>query len=121
MHSLGVDRETGVRLTDWDHVRQSVEDIVRTRIGSRVLARDYGSEIPDLIDAPMNPSNVLSLLVGLGDALAAHEPRFQIASADVEAAGADGRAQIRIVGTFYPFGHRGDFSRGAEQTWLVRA
>ncbi len=39
-------------LTDEDHVWQSVNDILLTPVGSRLMRRNYGSLCPDLIDSP---------------------------------------------------------------------
>ena len=45
---------TGVAVDDADHIRQSVRDILTTPLGSRLMRRDYGSEIFALIDQPQN-------------------------------------------------------------------
>ncbi|MCE1782060.1 baseplate assembly protein, partial [Enterobacter hormaechei] len=52
MMYLGMNRQTGRSLTDLDHVRQSVSDILLTPVGSRLERRTYGSLLPELIDWP---------------------------------------------------------------------
>lgn len=37
-----------------DYIRQSAADILTTPIGSRVMLRDYGSYLPELVDQPLN-------------------------------------------------------------------
>lgn len=37
------------------HLKQSINDILTTRLGSRLARREYGSLLPDLIDVPVNP------------------------------------------------------------------
>lgn len=37
-----------------DYIRLAVADILTTPIGSRVMRRDYGSYLPDLVDQPLN-------------------------------------------------------------------
>lgn len=49
---LGMNRATGAAIADLDHTRQSLSDILGTPIGSRVMRRDYGSLLSDLIDQP---------------------------------------------------------------------
>ena len=49
----GSSRATGRPLGGLDHVRQSIRDILTTPKGSRVLVRDYGSDLPALIDRPL--------------------------------------------------------------------
>lgn len=48
----GVNSWTGKRLSGTDHLRQSISDILSTPVGSRVLVRDYGSNLFSLVDNP---------------------------------------------------------------------
>lgn len=48
----GVNCRTGKRLSGAVHLRQSVSDILNTPVGSRVLVRDYGSDLFELLDSP---------------------------------------------------------------------
>ena len=50
--AIGMSRTTGKPLSDEDHLRQSIRDILSTRIGTRVMLRDYGSNIPRMVDLP---------------------------------------------------------------------
>ena len=49
-----MDAQTGMAITDIASIEQSVADILGTPINSRVMRRDYGAKVPDLIDAPTN-------------------------------------------------------------------
>lgn len=49
---LGMNAETGRALSDELHIKQSVKDILATPVGTRVMRRDYGSLIGNLIDQP---------------------------------------------------------------------
>lgn len=40
-------------LNDTEHLKQSVRDILTTPLASRVMRREYGSLVPDLIDEPI--------------------------------------------------------------------
>ena len=40
---LGMNRRDGLTVTDLEHISQSIGDILRTPVGSRVMRRDYGS------------------------------------------------------------------------------
>lgn len=48
---LGMNAQTGRRITDMDHITQSITDIVTTPITTRCMRRGYGSLLSDLIDA----------------------------------------------------------------------
>jgi phage baseplate assembly protein W len=54
----GIDANTGKALSGLAHLRQSVTDILSTPIGSRVMRREYGSQLFRLIDAPLNRSTL---------------------------------------------------------------
>jgi phage baseplate assembly protein W len=64
------------------HIRQSVRDILATRIGSRVMRRDYGSLIPELIDQPGNAAHLLRLRAATVMAILRWEPRLDITRVD---------------------------------------
>lgn len=101
----GIDATTGKRLSGLDHLRQSIRDILRTPIGSRVMRRDYGSRLFQLIDAPMNRSTLLDLYAATAEALAAWEPRIRVDM--VQATSAEpGRVVLDIYGEYLPDGRQ---------------
>lgn len=110
MSSIGVNRHDGSVLNDWSHVMQSILDIMTTPIGTRVMRRDYGSDIPNLIDRPQGRDTILEVTLALGTALEKWEPRFRLSSVYISDAGPDGEMAIAVKGDYYPRGHLGDFS-----------
>lgn len=62
-------------LTDHDQLWQSVTKILTTPTGSRVMRREFGSAIPDLLDAPQNAVTRMQLMGAAAIALAQWEPR----------------------------------------------
>lgn len=50
----GMDRNTGQRIEGTARLAQSLRDVLHTRIGTRVMLRGYGSELPDLVDEPVD-------------------------------------------------------------------
>lgn len=107
---VGVNRYTGDALDGYQHLQQSIIDLMTTRIGTRVMRRDYGSEIPDLIDRPQGLDIVLEVTLALGEALENWEPRFEIVRVAITSAGPDGVMTLYLRGNYYPRGHLGDFS-----------
>jgi len=81
---IGMSRETGRSLTDGGHIRQSVSDILRTPVGSRVMRRDYGSELFSLIDMPQTAALTLQIMSVCYMALLKWEPRVSISSVSIE-------------------------------------
>lgn len=119
MTSTGFDRRTGRLLRGWDHVRQSIEVILTTPIGSRVMRRDFGSRLPDLVDAKLTRSRVLAVYSAAAEAIEAWEPRFRLRSASIARAEAGGVIGLTLVGVYFPRGHLGDWSVAEDATMRV--
>jgi uncharacterized protein len=76
---IGVDRHTGKPLDGTAHLAQSIGDLLRTPIGTRTMRRDYGSLLPELVDAPANEATRLAVFAATAIALARWEPRIRLA------------------------------------------
>lgn len=80
-----------------------MRDILTTPIGSRVMRREYGSQLPALIDAPMNRSTVMDLYAATAEALQRWEPRFRLTSVKA-AQPSPGVVVLDLVGNYLPDG-----------------
>jgi hypothetical protein len=74
----GMNAQTGRRLEGLEHIQQSVRDILTTPLGSRVMRRDYGSLLPELIDMPLNDATLLQAYAASVMALIRWEPRIRV-------------------------------------------
>lgn len=74
----GMNKSTGLAITDSEHISQSITDILTTPIGSRVMRREYGSEIFKLLDAPMNGATKLRIMAATVMAIINWEPRVKV-------------------------------------------
>lgn len=90
-----MNRIDGRAVTGLEHLRQSVGDILTTPIGSRVMRRDYGSLLPELIDQPDNAATQIRLFAAVAGALMRWEPRLQLQRVQVSRS-APGRAQLLL-------------------------
>lgn len=81
---LGMDARTGKRIEGDAHLVQSIADVLTTPIGSRVMRRDYGSLLLDLIDQPFTPLLKLRLFAAVAVALSRWEPRIRVRKIAVE-------------------------------------
>ena len=98
----GVDNRDGMLIEEgWEHCKQSIIDVLTTPIGTRVLRREYGSSIHDLIDRPQTPSVFLDCIMAIAEPLHRWEPRFDVTNIQVTP-GADGKAEINIGGYYKP-------------------
>lgn len=98
MSAIGFHATNGRRIGDVAHIRQSVRDILTTPVGSRVMRREYGSLLPDLIDQPLNGATLLRAYAATVMALVRWEPRIRVARVQFEAT-ADGRLIIDMEAT----------------------
>lgn len=96
---MGMNAETGRELTGLEHLKQSIADILNTPIGSRVMLRDYGSRLFELIDAPINRSTVVDIVAETAEALMKWEDRLVVGVVDVTSA-VVGRIVLRITGKY---------------------
>lgn len=78
-------RRTGLNLDNLtEQIRQSVEDILTTPVGSRVMRRNYGSLLPFMIDAPFNEVTRIQLFAAAATALIQWEDRVNLESISIE-------------------------------------
>jgi phage baseplate assembly protein W len=74
----GMSRNNGKYMNDIDHLKQSIVDILSTPIGSRVMRREYGSRLFDLVDKPINKELFPQIYAAIADALQKWEPRLKL-------------------------------------------
>lgn len=94
---IGVDPVTGQTIRGEQHLRRCLGDILSTRIGSRVMDRAYGSRVPALLDAPVNPNTAADLVASTAEAVRRWEPRVVLKRVVVRAAEAGGFALDLVV------------------------
>lgn len=110
MAGVGISAHDGQPLEGWLHVVQSIDKILTTLIETRAMRRGFGSEVPNLIDRPMTPRVMLALFAAVANALDQWEPRYDLTHVQVDVS-AEGVVELTTLGTYYPRGHLGDFSK----------
>ncbi|WP_432786956.1 GPW/gp25 family protein [Oligella sp. MSHR50489EDL] len=73
-----MDRQTGRWIRSYDHLRQSIQILLATAVGTRVERRHIGSLIPELIDYPASDYYIMLLYAAIASAVSKHEPRLTI-------------------------------------------
>lgn len=99
----GISATTGRKLGGIDHLRQSIRDILTTPIGSRVMRRDYGSRLFELIDTPYSPAAKLEIIAATAEALMTWEPRIEVETIKLRNY-TPGRIEIDLEGRYLPEG-----------------
>lgn len=99
----GTDATTGKALEGIAHLRQSVRDILTTPLGSRVMRRDYGSRLFDLVDNPLNSQTLVELYAATAEALMRWEPRLLVQQVQARSLTA-GSIEIDLSAIYVPTG-----------------
>ena len=86
---IGMNAHTGELLEGRLHLEQSIHDLLSTPIGSRVMRRDYGSRVVDLVDRPLNQSTIAEIQAAIAMALTTQEPRIRLTRVQVDLPNAD--------------------------------
>lgn len=100
----GMHRTTGKPLDGIEHLRQSIADILGTPIGSRLMRRSYGSQLPELVDQPDNGSTRVRIFSATAGALMKWEPRLRLSSVQLYSGTRPGQVVLDIAGTYTPPG-----------------
>lgn len=96
---IGVDRRTGQPLSGLDHLKQSIEDILTTPLGSRRMRPDYGSNLRRFVDLPVNEGWKSAVQAEVARALGRWEPRVQLERVKVISV-IDGQIGLELTGQY---------------------
>jgi phage baseplate assembly protein W len=80
----GMHKDTGKPLSGLAHLRQSIVDILSTAPETRIMRRDYGSDLFNLIDAPQNAATMARFYASVAVALDRWEPRLRLTKVTAE-------------------------------------
>ncbi|MFG0466661.1 GPW/gp25 family protein [Pseudomonas putida] len=75
---IGLDRRTGQPLSGVAHLKQSIEDILTTPVGSRRMRPEYGSHLRRYVDLPVNEGWKSAVQAEVARALGRWEPRLKL-------------------------------------------
>ena len=94
-----MNRNTGTTLSTRELISQAITDILTTRIGTRVMRREYGSLIPELIDEPFNDVTRLRVYAAAVMALVRWEPRIRLSRVELLGADLQGHSMLDLHGS----------------------
>ncbi|GKS79133.1 MULTISPECIES: GPW/gp25 family protein [Wolbachia] len=99
----GMNSETGKTISGIEHLKQSIVDILTTPIGTRVMRRDYGSRLFELIDHPIVPGFAQELYAAVAEALEKWERRFKLKRVQITEI-KEGKVTLILEGIYLPNG-----------------
>lgn len=91
-----MNRVSAQSVTELEHIRQSIEDILTTPVGSRVMRREYGSLLFQLVDQPSSGAISLQLSAAAVVAIMRWEPRVRLHRAQVVSTEYSGQVGIEL-------------------------
>lgn len=80
---IGMDRRTGQPLSGLAHLKQSIEDILTTPLGSRRMRPEYGSRLRRMVDLPVTEGWKGAVQAEVARAIGRWEPRIRLQSVQV--------------------------------------
>jgi phage baseplate assembly protein W len=96
---IGMSNDSGRTLIGSGHLAQSINDILSTPLGSRVMRRDYGSQLAYLIDWPLNSATRLQAYAAVAIAVMRWEPRIRLSRVQLSLGEQAGQAFLDVEGT----------------------
>lgn len=95
----GVNRQSGYPLSGYEHLKQSITDILTTPVGSRVMRPEYGSHLPRMVDLPVNKGWISAVQAEIARSIGRWEPRLKLSRVNVQSV-IDGRVNMVIYGDY---------------------
>lgn len=112
--SPGGASKSGLDISDEEqHVNESIFQILATRLGERVMRRDFGSRLQEIPFEPTDDATISLIKHFVIDSLRKWERRVEVNDIDIEVRPKEGRIEVKLsiryiktnrVGNFvYPF------------------
>lgn len=94
-----MNRETGAVIDLVEHIAQSITDILTTHLGTRIMRREYGSLLPELVDQPFNELTRLQVYAATVMALMRWEHRISLSRIQFLGATLQGQTTLDLEGS----------------------
>lgn len=93
----GMNKASGAPVEGEAHIAQSIADILTTPVGTRVMRREYGSRLFELVDSPVSPARRLLWIAATAGAIRRWEPRVALERVSLTLS-ATGQVILHLVG-----------------------
>jgi phage baseplate assembly protein W len=97
-HLIDIDRKTGEYVQGWARIKQSIETILTTRIGTRLMRLWWGSSFINMQDKPGNEEVMMAGMMAAISAINTYEPEFKVTRVSIDAFDLTGDITITIEG-----------------------
>lgn len=96
---IGMDRRSGQPLSGLEHLRQSIEDVLSTPVGSRRMRPEYGSKLGRFLELPVDAGWKSALQAEVVRALQRWEPRLKLERVRVLSV-LEGQVRLQLDGLY---------------------
>jgi len=100
---MAMDDETGKPIPERERIRRAIRDVVLTPVGTRLLRRDYGSDLLRLVDSPIGTSLRVSVAEAIMRALRAWVPNIKVTRVEMsgsESQATEGEVSVKVYYNF---------------------
>ncbi|WP_316207394.1 GPW/gp25 family protein [Bradyrhizobium sp. SZCCHNR3118] len=97
-HLVDIDRKTGEYVQGWPRIKQSIETILTTRIGTRLMRLWWGSNFINMQDKPGNEETLMTGMMAAISAINTYEPEFKVSRVSVDSFDSSGEITITVEG-----------------------
>lgn len=97
----GMNIQNGKPISGVAHLKQSITNILTTPRGSRIMRREYGSNLFNRIDNPINGELIANIYSDVVEAIFNFEPRFEVSNITVDSV-LPGKIILSLEGTYLP-------------------
>lgn len=101
----GIDAHTGKVLNGLPHVEQSLEKLITTGLGQRVMREWVGNPGTKLLGENATPTIILRWITVIWSLVELFEPRFRIIRFEPRDVSRDGTLDHVMVGQYRPYAH----------------
>lgn len=92
---MNYDKNTGNPISEQEHIRQSIDCILSTPLGSRVMNPTFGSRLYSLLDKTITDRWIIEAIEATTEAIERNEARVDVQRVDVQLAD-DGQIGIEL-------------------------
>lgn len=108
-YRVGMDEATGRLLVGWAHCAQSVQKIVKTMIGERLMRLTLGSDLVSHLGDNLVVSTVLAIYRDAVTDIHAQEPEYRVRRVQLVKLTRTGSLHLATFGDYYPEGRLGNY------------
>lgn len=95
---IDIDPSTGEYISGWPRIQKSIETILTTQLGERLMRLGWGSAFLDMQDKPLNSEVMTAGIYQAVFYINKYEPEFRVTNVQISGQGSAGNVQVDVYG-----------------------